>query len=54
MGDMMNTQSEAETAQDFEALYLAYRAKYEAAKEEADHYRHLYIKYLVKYTGNRL
>ena len=26
----MNTQSEAETQQDFEALYLAYRAKYEA------------------------
>jgi len=26
----MNTQSETETAQDFEALYLAYKAKYEA------------------------
>jgi hypothetical protein len=25
----MNTQSEAETAQDFETLYLAYLAKYE-------------------------
>ena len=33
----MNTQNESDTQQDFEALYLAYRAKYEAEKERADY-----------------
>ena len=47
----MNTQNESDTQQDFEALYLAYKAKYEAIQSEADHYRTLYIRYLAKYEA---
>ena len=35
----MNTQSESETAADFEALYLAYKAKYESAMSELEKLR---------------
>lgn len=39
----MNTQNDADNAADFEALYLAYKAKYEAARtdlaEIANHLR---------------
>lgn len=39
----MNSPSKQETAQDFEALYLAYKAKYIAMKHEAEHYRQMYL-----------
>ena len=32
----MNTQNDKDNAEDFEALYLAYRAKYEAAQDKID------------------
>lgn len=32
----MNTQNDQDNAEDFEALYLAYRAKYEAAQAKID------------------
>lgn len=32
----MNTQNDADNAADFEALYLAYKAKYEAAQAKID------------------
>ena len=32
----MNTQNDQDNAEDFEALYLAYRAKYEAAQAKLD------------------
>lgn len=47
----MNTISEQETEQDFEALYLAYKAKYIAMKHEAEHYRAMYLQLLAE-KGN--
>lgn len=44
----MNTISEQETEQDFEALYLAYRVKYETLKHEAEFYRAMYLQLLDK------
>ena len=35
----MNTQNDAANAEDFEALYLAYKARYEAALKDAERYR---------------
>lgn len=35
----MNTPNDAANAEDFEALYLAYKAKYEAAQKDAERYR---------------
>jgi len=35
----MNTQNDQDNAEDFETLYLAYRAKYEAAFMDAARYR---------------
>lgn len=37
----MNTPNDAANAEDFEALYLAYKAKYEAALKDAERYRWL-------------
>lgn len=39
MENNVNTQSESETAADFEALYLAYKNKYDAAMSELEKLR---------------
>ena len=49
----MNTPNDAANAEDFEALYLAYRAKYEAAQKDAERYRWLRFTFLFGMTNNQ-